>query len=114
MDKIYSKDKIKKITKNINRITFIKPNSQKIQKEKFKQIYIVSDKYDFSNYSYGKRRKYEIIMKVCELLEKTTDSVSNIAKLCDVKSSTVYDILRGHSYSNISCKYDFSKRKNNL
>ena len=40
MNKIYSKDQIKKLTEYIDRIQFIEPNTGKIQKEKFKQICI--------------------------------------------------------------------------
>ena len=73
----------------------------------------VSDNYDFSNYNYGRTRKYAIIVKICELLENTDKSVLEISKICNVKRSKVYDVLRG-KYASISSKYDFTCRKYNL
>lgn len=40
MNKIYSKEEIKLLTKNINKIVFKNPYTNKTQKEKFKQICI--------------------------------------------------------------------------
>lgn len=74
----------------------------------------VSEKYDFSNYNYGRTRKNKNVIKICELLEKSSMSIPKIAKECSVSRSLVYDILRRHSFSSISSKYNFSKRKNNL
>lgn len=71
----------------------------------------ISKKYDFSNYNYGRTRKIKNVIKICELLEKSGMSISKIAEDCSVNKSLVYDILRGHSFSSISLKYDFSKRK---
>lgn len=73
----------------------------------------VSLNYDFSSYSYGKNRKDDI-HEICKLLENSDKSVPEISKICNVKRSKVYDILRGHSYKSISKNYDFSNRINNL
>ena len=71
----------------------------------------VSSNYDFSSYSYGKNRK-DNIHEICKLLENGDKSIPEISKICNVKRSKVYDILRGHSYKSISKNYDFSKINN--
>lgn len=74
----------------------------------------ISNDYDFSNYNYGHTIKNQNIIKICELLQNTDESIISIAKKCSVKRNVIYDILRGHSYYSISRNYDFSSRKNDL
>ena len=69
----------------------------------------ISKEYNFDNYTYGKSKK-KFINNICEYLQNTDYSISEIAEKCKVKESKVRDILRGHSYASISSNYDFSKR----
>jgi transposase len=52
---------------------------------------------------------YSTILSVCGLLQDNY-SISDIEKKTSVKKKTIYDILYGNAYKDISSKFDFSKR----
>jgi hypothetical protein len=70
----------------------------------------VSKKYNIKNYNKrvnAPKLPDEIIIRICELLEKGTFKVVQIATICNVSHYIVSDIKKHKTYLNISSKFNF-------
>ena len=75
-----------------------------LRKKRWKHI---ANRYNFDDYCFGK--DVDKIKHICELLELGNHTPTQIAEITDCDVKLVYNIRCGHSYRNISKRYDFSK-----
>lgn len=74
----------------------------------------ITEKYDFSNYGYGKDIKSindnkNQIYQLCNLASNNDYSILELSKMTGINRRTIYDILKGKTHKNISSKFDLSK-----
>jgi hypothetical protein len=112
---VYSNEDIETVCKLLESDYSIKQISKKINVPYYiislvlnkKNWLHISNNYDFSNYSYGKKKRKDVI-NVCKLLEKGEYSIKEISKICNVKTSFVSDISSGKTFKSISKDFNIN------
>lgn len=112
---IYTEDTIINICEMLQQNRSFTEISEKLNVTKFAIHFVlrkkrwkhIANRYNFDDYCFGK--DVDKIKHICELLELGNHTPTQIAEITDCNVKLVYSIRSGHSYRNISKRYDFSK-----